>query len=338
VEAGGHAAADAYARPRFVDALTAYNVTRVSLTAALLANGTLLQGRAAATAHARAPVPRSLWFVHGHRHREEWSLHGAALALSRASFLNAHVLLFCTDVTMHAASLVRALRLYPHRSPRLLIHTGVTTGYRCGLLHSIAISAHVWWRYTSVMFSHPDVYLLPPATVLLEQSLTASPLAAFLGTSTRMFWYGRRRPSAVLSDLFAFRPALLPEGALGPRRDESTNERAGPQWTRVHAGYPGAAYFHNASAECTFSMRRGNGLLKPEMALARAHMTLGARFKELTSVARTERRRGIARSGVWHTHNTSAVRSAICDAERYSYAADSFASLCKPSSVIRKWW
>lgn len=212
--------------PPFMEPFS-FAVATVPITAAMI-NGQLSAGAAARTAFEVAQIDESfgLWFVHGHGHRESWHLHADALALSAnaAAVLRSHVLLFSTDVTGTTAFMVRAMAHYPQRV-RVLMHSGANTGYRCGLLHSLSATEHVWRRYAWVVFTHPDVYLLPPAPMLLSHVLspalaTSAPFpdgapgsagrhAALLATPTRMFWYGQRRPIAYLSDLFAFRPALL---------------------------------------------------------------------------------------------------------------------------------
>ena len=124
---------------------------------------------AAAAAHLEALTAsgarhRGLFFVHGHRHRREWQLHSAALKLSAEQWLvrESDLLMVSTDITATTAEMVYLMGLYP-QSTRMLIHTGVNTGYRCGLLHALSASHWIWHRHDSVVFTHPDVFLLPPA-------------------------------------------------------------------------------------------------------------------------------------------------------------------------------
>ena len=142
-------------------------------------------------------------------------MHAAALAISSgASHLvsESDVLLFSTDVTGTTAFMLNAMSRYPQRT-RLLMHTGVNVGYRCGLLHSLSATHDVWRRYAIVVSTHPDVYLLPPAPAQLASALgRESSQVALLATTTKMFWHGRRQPRALLADLFVFRPSLLPSG------------------------------------------------------------------------------------------------------------------------------
>jgi hypothetical protein len=292
-------------------------------------NGQLSAGAAARTAFEVAQIDESfgLWFVHGHGHRESWHLHADALALSAnaAAVLRSHVLLFSTDVTGTTAFMVRAMAHYPQRV-RVLMHSGANTGYRCGLLHSLSATEHVWRRYAWVVFTHPDVYLLPPAPMLLSHVLsralaTSAPFpdgapgsagrhAALLATPTRMFWYGQRRPIAYLSDLFAFRPALLraaPRTCCGTISGSSSTSGKHLLWD-------------NLSATCSFARKPGGGplMLKPEMALA----ILPASFNVSVAVLPVERvkrcQRGVCASGsgVWHCHNTSAVAAVLEELRR----------------------
>lgn len=186
-----------------------------------------------------------LLFVHGHRHREEWSLHAEALRIActdagGADFCRrSHVLMYVNDVHAPRGLLLRMLKGYPQRT-RLLIAHGANTGYRCGLLHNLASTEHIWRGYPSVLFTHPDVYLFPPAPQRLLERVAAiagadwhyptpyasptplpdSPIGSswprhnvsgvgLLATSTTMFWSRNKRPSAFLSDLFLFRPNAM---------------------------------------------------------------------------------------------------------------------------------
>lgn len=333
---------EAALHPPFMEPLDAFAVATVPITAAMI-NGQLSAGAAARTAFEVAQIDESfgLWFVHGHGHRESWHLHADALALSAnaAAVLRSHVLLFSTDVTGTTAFMVRAMAHYPQRV-RVLMHSGANTGYRCGLLHSLSATEHVWRRYAWVVFTHPDVYLLPPAPMLLSHVLspalaTSAPFpdgapgsagrhAALLATPTRMFWYGQRRPIAYLSDLFAFRPALL---RAAPRTCCGTiSDHLGPSRTccGTISGSSSTSGKHllwdNLSATCSFARKPGGGplMLKPEMALA----ILPASFNVSVAVLPVERvkrcQRGVCASGsgVWHCHNTSAVAAVLEELRR----------------------
>jgi hypothetical protein len=319
-------------RPLFMEPIDAFAVATVPITAAMI-NGQLSAGAAARTAFEVTLIDESfgLWFVHGHGHRESWHLHADALALSAnaAAVLRSHVLLFSTDVTGTTAFMVRAMAHYPQRV-RVLMHSGANTGYRCGLLHSLSATEHVWRRYAWVTFTHPDVYLLPPAPMLLSHVLsralaTSAPFldgapgsadrhAALLATPTRMFWYGQRRPIAYLSDLFAFRPALL----------RAVHRTCCGTISGLISGSSSTSGKHllwdNLSATCSFARKPGGGplMLKPEMALA----ILPASFNVSVAVLPVERVRRCQRvvcasgSGVWHCHNTSAVAAVLEELRR----------------------
>lgn len=318
--------------PPSMEPLDAFAVATVPITAAMI-NGQLSAGAAARTAFEAALIDDTfgLWFVHGHGHRESWHLHADALALSAsaAAVARSHVLLFSTDVTGTTAFMVRAMAHYPQRV-RVLMHSGVNTGYRCGLLHSLSATEHVWRRYAWVTFTHPDVYLLPPAPMLLSRVLsrdlatTAPPPdgapgsadrhAALLATPTRMFWYGQRRPIAYLSDLFAFRPALL----------RAAHRTCCGTISGLISGSSSISGKHllwdNLSATCSFARRPGGGplMLKPEMALAilPASFNVSVAVLPVERVMRCHRVACASGSGVWHCHNTSAVAAVLEELRR----------------------
>ena len=63
------------------------------------------------------------------------------------------------------------LRAYPQLL-RLLIHTPLNAGYRCGHLHALAITKHVWSRFDWVVsLSGADIMLLPKAMLKLSKRL-----------------------------------------------------------------------------------------------------------------------------------------------------------------------
>jgi len=256
---------------------------------------------AAAAAHLEALTAsgarhRGLFFVHGHRHRREWQLHSAALKLSAEQWLvrESDLLMVSTDITATTAEMVYLMGLYP-QSTRMLIHTGVNTGYRCGLLHALSASHWIWHRHDSVVFTHPDVFLLPPAVYELGAYLAAHRSAhSLLATSTKMFWYRNNRPLAFLSDLFAFYPAQLPL-----------------RCTVGSCARRPSLYWQNASVECSMSLVWGRGLLKPEQALYRVQVALNASHAELLPRTIGWRRTLPSTSGVWHTHNVSQVATAL---------------------------
>lgn len=63
------------------------------------------------------------------------------------------------------------LRAFPQRL-RMLIHTDINAGYRCGHLHALALTLHVWVRFRWVVsLSGPDVLLTPPAMLQIGASL-----------------------------------------------------------------------------------------------------------------------------------------------------------------------
>lgn len=162
-----------------------------------------------------------LTFVQGHRQTLELALQAAAFAArSDARLVQASdLLLHNNNVQLHAATLLRYLARYPHRT-RVLIQTSDNAqGYRCGHLQAVASTASAWSPYANVLFLHPDVYLLPRAAGWIEAALAeaAARSTAFLVTS--MVWVTpgisgapprlSSRGGFFSTDLFAFRPSLL---------------------------------------------------------------------------------------------------------------------------------
>ena len=280
-------------RPLAIDVDTSANVTEASLTA-LQRRGMVetLFGKDAADALSLLSTRNTgLIFVHGHRHRPEWHFHARALALSSNEWVitGTHTLLYCTDTTQDPASLMDAMGAYP-QPIRLLVHTGINTGYRCGLLQALASTHRIWYRYSFVIFTHPDVYLFPPAVRELGTQLATTADTAMLASPTRMFWYRLRRPKAFLSDLFVFRPALLPR----PPTSQIWTRRRQSRWVNS------SLFWGHASDVCYFSYLEGRGLIKPEMVLYAAQNLSDASFAEL-ALQRTAswRRTTCSLSGIW---------------------------------------
>lgn len=113
---------------------------------------------------------------------------------------------------MDRTTLLRFVSKYPHAT-RALIHSADNSeGYRCGHLLAISNTGHVWRAYSTVLFLHPDVYLLPRAVSWLHDHVTAHEADAFMVTN--MFWNGVagrefRGGGFFGTDLFTFRPPML---------------------------------------------------------------------------------------------------------------------------------
>ena len=168
--------------------------------------GPPLEGPAAEAAVAAAKVPdnHGVWLVLAHRHRAELRLHARMLALSSSQPLVRHssVVLSVTDSAAPRAMLVAALRAYPQRAGlRVLVQSRFNSelaaaefnlGYKCGPLHAVLVTTHLWERHAWVLVSHPDVYVTPAATARLSQ------LMLFDANSTRPadMWAVRRRSGA----------------------------------------------------------------------------------------------------------------------------------------------
>ena len=116
------------------------NHTHAPVSAALASNSSdMLEGEAAQAAVAAAPVERwegGVWLVLSHRHTRALLLHSRMLALSRHNAVvgRSSVLLVCTAATGREAVprllLTNALRAYPQRGLRALVHTDMNIGYK----------------------------------------------------------------------------------------------------------------------------------------------------------------------------------------------------------------
>ena len=271
-----------------------------------------------------APPRDLLFFLHGFRHRDEWLVNAAALRLSsrEQALVETHLLLYCNDASASTGFLVHAMKQYPQRT-RYLLHTGVNIGYRCGHIHALGVTQRIWRRFRTVVFTHPDVFLLPPAPMKLLEAVEANDASAFFASETRMFWFGKHKTLAYLSDLFAFRTAeLIAQSATTqeapPRSYRLSNGSmayCGAKWLRgapEEVAVAWSTFWSNASDDCACSYWEGRGMLKPEAALHRAQTRLNVSYKPLGLVRTTGwNRQKLSKSGVWHTHNTSQVKSVI---------------------------
>ena len=81
-----------------------------------------------------------LTFVQGYRQTIEYALQAAVLGARRESRLVAgsDLLLHCNNAHLSAATLLRFLARYPHRTRALLHSADNSQGYRCGHLQAVA--------------------------------------------------------------------------------------------------------------------------------------------------------------------------------------------------------
>jgi hypothetical protein len=292
------------------------NLTAVPLTAVMVGSR-LISGSEAAAALLPASAnadDRGLFFIHGYRHREEWRTHAAVLQLSpSAPLVNRwHLLLHNSDTTHPLRMLLRALAKYPQPT-KFLVNTGANIGYRCGLLHSLATTRGIWERYEYVLFSHPDVFLFPPAPAMIDAQFTSARRftnASLLVTATKMFWTNRRHfgKLAFLSDLFGFRPRLLAQPPPPPPPDSATVAPLSFRGSR-------SEFWGNASDHCSRSYWEGRGMVKPEQALAYAQGMFQAPTRPLLARTTGWKARRISSAGVWHSHNVSEVAMALRSAQ-----------------------
>ena len=134
--------------------------------------------------------PKYLTFVQGYRHTLEYAVQAALFRMRRTSDLvrSSDLLVLCNNIAMDRTMLLRFVSKYPHAT-RALIHSADNSeGYRCGHLLAISNTGHVWRAYSTVLFLHPDVYLLPRAVSWLHDHVTAHEADAFMVTN--MFWNG----------------------------------------------------------------------------------------------------------------------------------------------------
>ena len=272
------------------------------------------------------------------------------MRLSRSTPLIARestLLALSNDWTVSMGAMLVALRDYPQQN-KFLIRTNVNIGYRCGLLHSLAATQKVWQRFLAVLSTHPDVYFFPPAFSLIGREIDSAQHAgniSLLASPTKMFWYGaHHRPMAFLADAFVFLvPALRAHARMRRRAQKDSSSSGGggggeddggkgaaiSRGKNVTAGYgawiaPSGAgrhtwspFWEEASDYCATSYHEKRGLIKPEQAIhhvATAQLHIGVRALRLartTQWRRTQR----SRDGVMHSHNTSAVRRLLTQAQ-----------------------
>jgi hypothetical protein len=174
----------------------------------------------------RAP---NLVFTQGFRHLKEYALQGAAFGRATSSLLvaKADLLMHSNNARHNWTELMHALGAYPHRC-RALVRTSANSGYRCGHLDAIRQMREIWSQYQLALFLHPDILLTPQAHANLSRELAAHPDAAFLVTQIGPTTKGQvfvHWPNFG-TDLFLFRPPLLPEAAFA---NISCGRSAGPE-------------------------------------------------------------------------------------------------------------
>eukprot|EP00316_Scyphosphaera_apsteinii_P023821 CAMPEP_0119311408 /NCGR_PEP_ID=MMETSP1333-20130426/22303_1 /TAXON_ID=418940 /ORGANISM="Scyphosphaera apsteinii, Strain RCC1455" /LENGTH=336 /DNA_ID=CAMNT_0007315771 /DNA_START=80 /DNA_END=1090 /DNA_ORIENTATION=- len=250
-----------------------------------------------------------LFMVLTHSRTLELSLHARILALSQQHWVVAtsDMLLMCNDIAVSRAMLLNALRSYPQQL-RMLIHTRVNLGYRCGHMHAMLASATVWSPYPWICYtSGPDIYLMPPFIakmgVLLPDAakhgvgLIADPFSRWPGSH-----------STLSMDVFVIRPhALVAANATAVHISEAW---LGNVELHVEAGHAATA-FANATATCLATLHN------PERLLFMMAKSLGLKMQPVGAHGRVNRRfRTAPRGGVWHTHNTSAVQAYLSESKK----------------------
>jgi hypothetical protein len=232
-----------------------------------------------------------LTLIQGYRQTVEYALQAALLSARRDAPLVAgsDLLVHCNNVRLSAATLLRFVAKYPHRTRALVRSSDNAMGYRCGHLHAIATLASVWRAYEAVLFAHPDVYLLPRALHWLGGAMRAANASGATFIVTNMLWLASptssntpaNHPSRRVAggffgtDLFVFRPPLLRASA----------------WQRV----------------CATATDESSYYGKPEHRLWRlindqhlAHSVVGNRTTSIVSS-------GSDAYGVWHSHEPDKI-------------------------------
>jgi hypothetical protein len=276
----------------------------------------------------------ALFFIHSHRQRSPFfEAHAAVLRASSDHWLvsSAHILIYCTNPRLPTSALLDALAQYRFAAARLLVHTAVNIGYRCGLLHSLAVSEPTWRRYPIVAVTHPDVYLFPQAVGLLaallhvrsrddstslDEAQTAGSAGQAATGTTR-----KNRTKTLQHVAFLGSPSMvdLPHNpARGPCPLQDCRPRVRgflsdlfllrPWLLRRRATH----FFANATAECFASWGRRGVLLPPEAALWDGVRASGVSYGTIDGRPSGYRQHQLShRVGILHTHNTSVVQTML---------------------------
>lgn len=263
------------------------NVTQELLTAAMSPRGAVIRGTAA-EALATATPARGIFYIHAYRQSSEREFGAHARLLQRSLVhplvAGAQLLLHCNNPSVPTRALLRYLALYGAHPLRMLIHSSVNRGYRCGELYSLAASARVWQAHPWLIQLQPDVHLTPTAVEHLARLLprdeeTREPTFIF-----DPFPVPRGKPPQFNMDYFVLR-MHRPETRSSPGAAARTN------------------WFANASALC---MRT---TLIPEAVLAKVVAAFNASVLLLGGRAPLTpwNIHNVGRYGVWHEHNLTAV-------------------------------
>ena len=203
------------------------HVTRANLTAAISRDGTVARGNTAAEAllvdhtslsHLHAPSDDlreapvfagsselgGLFLIVSHRHTHHYATNARVIQLSAEHWMirRSSLLVYCNNPALSEDELLGYLTAFPHGVLRLLIRTELNAGYRCGHMHALAITQHVWLRFPWVVsLSGADVLMLPPFIDKLGAHLSVS--------SNISFWFDNFQRYAghtsLCMDAFAFR-------------------------------------------------------------------------------------------------------------------------------------
>ena len=157
-----------------------------------------------------------VFYVHGFRHRLE-HVHHARLLLSAKEHPmvgTSRLILFNDNPKISAVELDGYYAAVYPRARRSIIRPGLWArgsqwGRNCGHLLSLNFTRDMWVHASFVVFCHPNVMLFPKAIVSLSDQLTMHPDGA-------LFVLNFSQPDHFKTDLFMFRPRLLPSTAFGP--------------------------------------------------------------------------------------------------------------------------
>ena len=210
------------------------------------------------------------------------------------------LLLYCNNPKLKAASLLGYMAAYPQRR-RLLLHTEINLGYRCGHLHALSLTARIWRRFATVVsLSGPDVLLTPPAISKIAAAL--SPSAATPPSATAAALTASVSATATTAGppaRAASVPALLLDRFMRyGKRLAFSMDRVVFRTDRVQA-----ATWANATAHCLSDRQHvPEGTLQWLVETHHlSHAIIGRRaFGSMLHA--------LGPDGIWHAHNASAVR------------------------------
>ena len=232
--------------------------------------------------------------------------------------------------------MVAWLRLYPH-AQRRLVFDSANSGKRCGHLQAFAAEHRSWGHAQWVLFTHPDVYLLPRALSMLEAFLSGRPYAAFFVSPLVDRRLAHRPASLYATALFLVRPQRIRQAIssqtssstasgdqIDATKDEGGNDALRDLFNSMclssqnaTADYPGHSAIDLSPERGMYRMVRslgGTGVSAGKAAgsasdNSRTHRHTQLEHRELWCEIYTSHMyaRGVNSEGVWHHHRNEWV-------------------------------